>query len=273
MAKIEFETFSIQNDLLSLVMGIVNTSPESFFKDSVKTINSAMDLIEQGADILDIGGVSTKPGFLPITESEEINRVIPLIKEIRKYSDIPISIDSYNLNVITHALDQGANIINCVGNIYNDSKFLQILSSYNVPFVIMHGFMQNKEEKNLFGKDKIVTEVNKYFSEQIIFFTKNGISKKNIILDPGIGFGKSLEENITLIKDCSKLCKNNIPLLMAFSRKRCVGALTDTETQVTERLIPTVTTNIHCASKGAKILRVHDVKETIQSLKVMKNLM
>lgn len=268
MAIINFKSKTIKNQLPAFVMGILNATPDSFYANSRGGLDKAFELIQQGVDILDIGGESTRPGFEEVSETEELERVIPLIKQIREKSDVIISVDTRKAEVAKQAIINGADIINDVSSLESDEKMIDVLKEYDVPVIIMHGY--GLPEDNAFGSDKIVQEVKTFFAEKINYLLENGIDSKNIILDPGIGFGKSFEENVSLIKNTNELCSSDYPLLMALSRKRCIGQITDTT--VENRMNGTVCADLISVIKGAKIVRVHDVKQTVESLKIMKYL-
>lgn len=266
MSEIHFSKKTISTELPAFVMGIVNATPDSFYENSRGDVKRAFELIEQGADILDIGGESTRPGFTPVDIDVEIKRIVPLIKEIRKKSNVIISVDTRKADVAKACLEAGADIINDVSSLSSDEKMISVLQEYSCPIVIMHGF--NQSEENGPGPEKIVSQVNDFFDSKIDYLLKQGIKKEDIILDPGIGFGKSFEENVALIKNCDQFCSKSFPFLMALSRKRCIGQIT--QTTVEERLTGTVCADLISVIKGAKIIRVHDVKEAVESLKIMK---
>lgn len=268
MAEIHLLNRTVTSQLPAFVMGIVNATPDSFFAGSRGGIERAMELVEKGANILDIGGESTRPGFTEISTDEELKRVIPLIKEIRKHSDVIISVDTRKSEVAKQAFENGADIINDVSAFQSDEKILNVIEENKLPLILMHGW--GLSEENCFGKDKIVQEVNRFFDEKIKLLNKLGITNEKIILDPGIGFGKSFEENVELIKNTDKLGNGKHQILMALSRKRCIGQITDTT--VEERMVGTISADLISVIKGVQIVRVHDVKETVDSLKVMKYL-
>ncbi len=242
----------------SFIMGILNVTPDSFYKESRGFVERALQLIDEGADILDIGAESTRPGFTEVPVDEEISRLIPVLSEIRKHSDIPISIDTRKAKVLQEAVKYNINFFNDVSCFEYDYDSLKIARDNNLSVIIMN-------DKN--GNTK---QTRKYLKSKIKFAIKNGIKKEKIILDPGIGFNKSFEENIDLIKSGSKIGKN-YPVLMALSRKRCIGQMTNTE--VEDRLAGTLTANIISIINGVKIVRVHDVKETLYSLDVLKTIL
>lgn len=246
----------ISTERPAFVMGIVNATPDSFYENSRGDFDLAMQLIEDGADIIDIGGESTRPGFIPVGEQEELDRVIPLLEKLRKNTDAVISIDTTKAAVIKEALSSGADIINNVLAFDNDQSTLNQIIENQASVILMH--------HSAGGIDEICS----YLKERVRFCISKGLDPDHLILDPGIGFGKSFEENVDAIKNTDKLCGLNYPVLMALSRKSSIGMMTGR--QVGDRLSGTITADIISVQKGAKIIRVHDVKEAIDSLNVMK---
>ncbi len=257
----------IFTELPAFVMGILNATPDSFFDESRGGIERAFNLIEEGADIIDIGGESTRPGSSYLSEEDELQRIIPVIQEIRKHSEIPISVDTRKLNVMKAAFDAGADILNDISALEDESKLAEFCAKEKIPVILMHKrgipsqMQKNTEYKNIFD------EVNSYLKDRVKFALENGIEKNKIILDPGIGFGKNLAGNLELIKNCGKFLNGEYPVLMALSRKSCIGEITGRE--VGERLTGTITADLISVINGASFVRVHDVKETVDSLKVL----
>lgn len=249
----------IESPRQAFVMGIVNATPDSFYENSRGGLDLALQLIDEGADILDIGGESTRPGFTEVSEEEEIKRIVPLVQQIRKINDkIPISIDTRKKSVIEAAYSEGADVLNDVSALEFDSQMAKFVSSTDLSVILM------------FSKAGGLREAKKYFKERVLFAQKHGILKEKIILDPGIGFEKSFEQNCELIKKCGELSIKNIPVLMALSNKRCVGAMINENQDANKRGIGTVVSDVFAVEAGAKIIRVHDVKSAIDSLNVMK---
>lgn len=242
----------------AFVMGIVNATPDSFFEGSRGGLERALQLIEEGADIIDIGGESTRPGFTPVSIEEEIKRVVPLVKDIRKHSDIPISIDTTKLDVIKACMDYDIQIWNDVLALSGKKENACFVAQNNLSVILMHN-----------GKGDI-EKVNDELYKTISFSVQNGIKKEQIIIDPGIGFGKTNEQSINIIKNTDKICNLEYPVLMALSRKRCIGEMTGRPAE--QRLVGTVTANLISVQRGACMIRVHDVKETVDMLNVLKNL-
>jgi len=243
------------------LMGIINLTPDSFSGDGVyknentdisKSIEQALYMIDEGADILDIGGESTRPGHSNISDEEEIDRVIPFLTEIRKKTDIPISIDSSKAKVVEAALNEGANIINDVWGVRKNNPLFRLSAKYNVPIIIMH----NKNDKEYFH---LMAEIISQLNISIIEARNAGVKEENIIVDPGIGFGKKYEHNLELIKNLDDFKILPYPLLLGPSRKSFIGlTLNLPENERLEGTIATISLGI---SKGTDIIRVHDVKE------------
>ena len=254
MLELTFGNKKINTDLPAFVMGIVNATPDSFYDNSRGGLERALELVEQGAHIIDIGGESTRPGFTPISDQEEIERVIPLLIELKKKSDIVISIDTTKTAVIKAAIENGADIINNVGE-FTDGE-LELCKDAGVSVIVMH--------HTAGGANQIVD----YLTFQANRCLKAGIPHTKIIIDPGIGFGKNFEQNIDAMKNIGKLASTGFTTLMALSRKSSIGQMTGREVQ--ERLSGTLAADLISVQKGAKIIRVHDVSEAIDSLKVMK---
>lgn len=267
MQTIKLGLKTISTERPAFVMGIVNATPDSFYDKSRGGVENALKMIEQGVDMLDIGGESTRPGFVPVSDEEQISRLIPVIKAIRKESDIPISIDTRSSVVLQATLDAGADVLNDVSAMESDPKMAMVAARNDCGVILMHGFGLNEEHQT---RNTIVKDVADYLLQRSTVAVAAGVKKENIIWDPGIGFGKTNEENILLLKYTDNLTKENYPLLMALSRKRMIGSMTGKP--VPERCAGTVAANQYAVEKGAKLLRVHDVSETIDMLNVMKNL-
>ena len=268
LLQLKLKNKTISTELPAFVMGIVNATPDSFFSGSRGGVERAKELISQGADILDIGGESTKPGNPYISAEEEISRVIPVIQEIRKFSDIPISVDTRKLAVMKAAYDAGADILNDVSALEDDAEMAAWCGKNDIPVILMHkrGTPQTMQLNTKY--DDVLTEVKEYFESRIAYAKSNGIKDENIILDPGIGFGKNTADNLSLIKNCGKLSCGNHMVLMALSRKTVIGDVTGRP--VEQRLAGTITADILSIINGAQMVRVHDVAETVDSLKILK---
>lgn len=268
MCELKLKNRTIKTSLPAFVMGIVNATPDSFYGESRGGADYALRLISEGADIIDIGGESTRPGSEYISEEEEIKRIVPVIKKIREVSDIPISVDTRKKNVMQAAFESGADILNDVSALKDDSEMADFCAKTELPVILMHkrGIPLKMQSETEY-KD-IFLEVNDYLLERASFAEKCGIKQERIIVDPGIGFGKDLKGNVCLIKNIGKLCNKKYTILMALSRKSCIGEITGRSVQ--DRLCGTLAANLISVMNGAQIVRVHDVKETVDTLKVLE---
>lgn len=239
------------------VMGILNVTPDSFsdggkFNSVDAAIKKVEELIRDGADIIDVGGESTRPNFEVVSTEEEIERVVPIIKAIKDNFDIPISIDTYKSATAEEAIKAGADIINDVWGFKKDTNMASVAAKYNVPCILMH----NREEDEY--KD-LMKEVIFDLIESINIALDAGVSRENIILDPGIGFGKTLEENLIVMNNLELIKAIGYPVLLGTSRKRMIGLTLDLP--INERVEGTIATTVLGIVKGCEFIRVHDVLE------------
>lgn len=218
-------------------------------------------MIEEGADIIDIGGESTRPGYTAVSEEEEIERVVPVIERIKKETDIPISIDTYKSRVAEAALFAGADIVNDIWGLKHDSQMAKVIAAHKAFCCIMHN--RKDTDYNDFLKDVLAD-----LQESLQIANLAGIDSDKIIIDPGIGFAKSYEQNLFMIKNLDALKSFGLPIMLAASRKSVIGLTLDLP--VEERLEGTLATTIYGALKGAGIVRVHDVKENVRALRMLK---
>lgn len=254
-----------------LMMGIVNVTPDSFsdggqFLDPEKALAHALDLAEQGADLLDVGAESTRPGASPVTVEEELKRIIPLVASLAKRVAIPISVDTMKARVAQAALDAGASIVNDVTALRFDPEMASIVARMEAGLVLMHmqGMPDTMQQAPLY--ENVVTEVCGFFEERLIAAEQAGISKSQIVLDPGIGFGKLQEHNVELLNRLSVFSALNRPILVGVSRKAFLGKILDRPVQ--ERMWGTAAAVALAVDRGAAILRVHDVAEMLDVVKV-----
>lgn len=260
----------------TLIMGIVNVTPDSFsdggkFYSSELAVSRASDLIEEGADIIDIGGESTRPGASQVSEFEEMKRVLPVIEKLRKIDpNILISIDTTKSSVAEYAAQAGADIINDVSGLNFDKRMAKVVSKFNLPLVIMHmkgnpeNMQENPEYKN------IIDEIIDFFENQIKIATESGIKRYNIIIDPGIGFGKTINHNFELLAKLEKFKKFNLPILIGTSRKSFIGKILSLPPN--ERVEGTAATVAAGVLNGANIVRVHDVKSMTRVVKIIEKI-
>jgi dihydropteroate synthase len=253
------------------VMGIVNVTPDSFsdggkFSQRDQAIAHALKLAEEGADVLDIGGESTRPNATPVGLQEELNRVIPVIEALSKQVNIPISIDTYKPQVMQAAIAAGASMVNDVRALQEDGA-LEIVAKSNAGVCLMHmqGTSQTMQQNPQY--EDVVNDVKAFLAARLQASIDAGVAKNRILLDPGFGFGKTREHNIRLLQNLENFADLGQPLLVGLSRKSVLGQVTGND--VDARLYASIAASVLSAMKGAKILRVHDVKATVDALKVV----
>lgn len=252
----------------TLIMGILNVTPDSFsdgglFLDVDKAVKHAKQMVKDGADIIDIGGESTRPGSGSVSEEKELKRIKPVIKRLLKEVDVSISIDTYKPKVAEECLDLGAHLINDITGLRNE-EMIDVVAKYKVPVVIMHmkGEPKNMQQNPTYND--VVKDIKKFLSEKISEAKKEGI--KDIIIDPGIGFGKTTEHNLQILKRLSKFKDLKCPILVGPSRKSFIG--NSSGVPVNERLEGTLAAISIAVMNGASIVRVHDVKECKRAIQI-----
>lgn len=270
--KIEWSRFSLDFSKRTYIMGILNVTPDSFsdgglYFDEKSAIERAYKLIEEGADILDIGGESTRPGSDPVPVEEELRRTIPVIKKIAKSLPIPISIDTYKAEVARQALEAGASMVNDISGLRFDPEMPKVIAEYNVPVIIMHIKGRPKDMQNNPTYEALIPEIMDYFRVSIRLAHKFGIPDDRIIIDPGIGFGKTFDHNLQILKNLKEFKKMGKPVAIGASRKAFIGKILD-EPDPSKRLEGSLAVAAISIFNGANILRVHDVKETKKVAKV-----
>ena len=260
----------------TLIMGILNVTPDSFsdggkFIHLGKALSQAQSMEKNGADIIDIGGESTRPGATPVSLEEEINRTIPVIEAIRKFSKISISIDTYKSEVAEKALLAGADFINDISGLTFDSRMIGIVKKFDVPVVLMHikGTPRNMQTNPTYID--VIKELLDFFSLQIQKALDFGIKKEQIIIDPGIGFGKQLNDNFILIQRLKEFSGLGFPILIGPSRKSFIGLTLDVPSG--DRLEGTLASISASILNGASIVRVHDVKEVKRAVVITDKIM
>ena len=249
----------------TLIMGILNVTPDSFSDGGDYTqvdiaVKHAKDMAKEGADIIDIGGESTRPGAEEVNADEEIRRVLPVVQRLACEVDLPISVDTYKAKVAEEALKAGAHIINDVWGLQRDPDIASAIAKYNAPVIVMH----NKKDTDY--KKDIMKEICDFLKESIDIALKAGIKKENIILDPGIGFGKTPEQNMIVMSRLGELNDLGYPILLGTSRKSMIGKILDLPPK--ERVEGTVATTVMGIMQGIDIVRVHDIKENLRAAKI-----
>lgn len=255
-----------------LVMGILNVTPDSFSDGGRYTQEKALSLqvramLDSGADILDVGGESTKPYAEPVSEDEELRRVLPAIASIRAmHGSIPVSIDTTKAEVARQALQAGADIINDVSGLRFDAEMIRVAIAHEAPVILMHMRKTPKDMQDEPVYDDVVQEITDFLAERISWATQQGLKRERIIVDPGLGFGKTVEHNLTILKNLRAFKNLGCPLLIGHSRKSFIGKILPLETQ--DRDLATALISSYCATQGADILRVHDVEKTVQAVRL-----
>ncbi len=250
-----------------LIMGVVNCTPDSFavrHETTAQAVDAARRMIDEGADIIDIGGESSRPGSDPVSVEDELARVMPVLDAIRSASDVPISIDTTKAMVAQKALTAGADIINDISALAFDDGMAAVAARYKCPVVLMHIKGRPKTMQKNPHYDDVINEVLEYFDERLRYAVSHGIGLEKIILDVGIGFGKRREDNLALIKHLDRFRRFGRPLLVGASRKRFIGDLTGAAED--GRMPGSVAIAALAVQNGADILRVHDVAETKQAV-------
>ena len=258
--KIGNREFDIKNK--TYIMGILNVTPDSFsdggrFNEVDSALFHVSEMIRDGADIIDVGGESTRPGYTVISEEEEIERVVPVIERITAEFEVPVSIDTYKSRVAEAALDAGAVLVNDIWGLKKDPKMSDVIAARDAVCCLMHN-RQNTEYSDF------VTDVITDLNESVKLAEKAGISREKIILDPGVGFAKSYEQNLQVINNVDKLCELGFPVLLATSRKSVIGLTLDLPKD--QRLEGTLATTVMGVMKGCSFVRVHDIKENKRAI-------
>ena len=256
------------------IMGVLNLTPDSFsdggkFNNNKAGYKHCLNLLGSGSDIIDIGGESTRPGSKTINHKVEWNRVKHILKKISKKNNV--SLDTRKSEVMEKGIKLGINLINDVSGLNFDKKTVNILKKYKTPFVIHHSIKNPETMQNNPKYKNVVLDIYDFFEKKIKFLRNQGIKHNNIILDPGIGFGKNLKHNLSLLKNISIFHSLGFPILLGVSRKRFIKDISNSNDSE-KRLGGTIGASIFAIMNGVQIIRVHDVNEVIQSLKVFKKL-
>jgi dihydropteroate synthase len=255
----------------TLVMGIVNVTPDSFsdggrYLDAAAAVEHGLEMARQGADILDIGGESTRPNAAPVDEAEEMRRVLPVIERLAGHLSLPLSIDTQKPGVARTALAAGASLVNDIAANRDDPEMWRVVAESGAGYVVMHmkGTPRTMQEAPVY--EDVVREVGEFFSEMLECLEAHGVQRERVVLDPGIGFGKTLEHNLELLAGLRRFTSHERPLLVGVSRKSFMGALLGVD--VANRLSAGLACACWAAASGAGIIRTHDVPQTIQALRM-----
>ena len=247
------------------IMGILNVTPDSFsdggsYTDVDVAVEHAKEMIKEGADIIDVGGESTRPGHKFVSSEEEIKRIVPVIKNLKKEVHIPLSIDTYKADVAEEALKLGVDMVNDVWGLTYDGNMADVIGKYNASVCIMHN-----QENTEYDKD-IIESIKEFLQNSIDKALNAGVKKENIVLDPGIGFGKTYEQNLEVLKRLGELKTLGYPILLGTSRKSVIGNTLDLPPQ--ERVEGTIATTVLGIRDGVDIVRVHDVEKNLRAAKM-----
>jgi dihydropteroate synthase len=269
--KIGKKEFNLKEKVL--IMGIVNVTPDSFFDggkyyDIEAAYKRVDQIFSEGADIIDVGGMSTRPGSDPVSIEEELRRVIPVIKYIKNNYDILVSIDTYRSQVASEAINCGAEIVNDISGLNFDKNLVKVVADTNSCLILMHIKGTPKDMQKNPYYDDVIDEIYNFLKNQSDIALNNGVKKDNIIVDPGIGFGKTFEHNLIILKKLANFKSLGYPILIGASRKTFTGVLMNLPPE--ERLESSLAAATISVLNGANILRVHDVKETIKAISLAK---
>ena len=275
MNRQEFQSW-LKHQSYTLIMGILNMTPDSFsdggqFKSHDKAIDHALKMVEEGANIIDIGGESTRPGAEAVQLEEELSRTIPIIEAIRLKSDCLISIDTYKSKVAKAALVSGADMVNDISGLTFDHNMASLVAKRNVPVIIMHIKGKPRDMQKNPNYDNLIKEIKAFFEVQIAIAKRARIDSGNIILDPGIGFGKRLEDNFEIIRELGQISTMGYPVLLGPSRKSFIGFTLDLP--IEERIEGTLASITAGVINGARIVRVHDIRATRRTLTITEKIM
>lgn len=254
----------------SYIMGILNVTPDSFsdggdYTDINKAVDHAKEMIMQGADMIDIGGESSRPGYQEISAQEEMRRVLPVIERLRKETDTIISLDTAKASVAQAGIECGAHIINDIWGLQRDPDMMKVAAKYDVPVIVMHNQQTTEYEGDM------IEEIKKYFLHSIQIAQEAGLKKERLILDPGIGFGKDVEQNMAVMRSLSEFRDMGYPVLLGTSRKRMIAAVLQVPPK--ERTLGNTATTVIGIMQGVDIFRVHDVKENVQTAQMTDAIM
>ncbi|WP_027398853.1 dihydropteroate synthase [Anaerovorax odorimutans] len=260
--KIGNKEFDTNNN--TYIMGILNITPDSFsdggnYTSIDKALKQTEKMIDEGAAIIDIGGESTRPGSSFVSAQEEIERTIPIIKSIKNNFDIPISLDTYKASVAKAGISEGVDLINDIWGLNYDNEMAEVIAQSDIPCCLMH----NRKEINYID---FLSDVTKDLKDTLEIARKAGIKDNNIILDPGVGFGKTYEQNLQIINELQALHSLGFPILLGTSRKSVIGLTLDLP--VSERVEGTLVTSVFAVLKKCAFIRVHDIKENFRAIKM-----
>ncbi len=266
-STISWKNYTLEFGKRTLIMGVLNVTPDSFadgdrFNSPDKAVSHALQMAEDGADIIDVGGESSRPGAEAVDTEKELERVIPVIERLAEKIKIPISIDTYKSEVAKKAIEAGASMVNDISGLRTDKNMVGLVSEYGVPVIIMHMKGTPRDMQDNPHYKSLIDEISQFLNRRAEFAQNNGIKCEHIIIDPGIGFGKTVDHNLLILKRLAEFKSLGYPVLVGTSRKSFIGQTLDIPVQ--ERLEGTAATVAYSIAQGADIVRVHDVKEMVQ---------
>jgi dihydropteroate synthase len=261
---------------MAAIMAVLNVTPDSFYDGSRisrldEAVDRAVQLEAKGSDIIDIGGESSRPGSLPLSVSDELQRVIPVVETVCRTVNVPVSVDTTKAEVAERAINAGASLINDISAMTFEPSMADVVKNYEVPIVLMHmkGKPENMQKNPTY--DDPVKEISEWLLNRAAWAEKKGVKAEKIILDPGIGFGKRLEDNLKLIRHFAAAVAGRYPVLIGHSRKRFIGELTGKH-KPSDRLFGSIGAAVMAVECGASIIRVHDPEETRDAIMVAKSI-
>ena len=254
------------------IMAILNVTPDSFYDggrrpEADRAIADGIELAAAGADVIDIGGESTRPGARPVSAEEELERVLPVVRGLRRSSNIPISIDTYKFRVARAVLGEGADIVNDISALRFDAEMVSLIAQEKVPVVLMHmqGTPRTMQAEPRYDDD-VVREVGDFLAAQVRYAVERGVERDRIIVDPGIGFGKTVDHNLALLRGLPALAGLGLPLLVGASRKTFIGKILGVDAE--ERLEGSLAAAVAAVLAGANMIRTHDPRATLRAVRI-----
>jgi dihydropteroate synthase len=251
----------------TLIMGVVNVTPDSFsdgglFHDAKQAVAHALQLAEEGADMLDVGGESTRPHHEPVLASEEQKRIIPVIEALAGQTRVPISVDTYKASTALKAIEAGAKIINDVWGLQKDPEMANVVASHKVPLIMMHNRETIDPQLNVWD------DIQRFFERSLLIADKAKINRDQLVLDPGIGFGKTAEQSLAALKNITRLRGLGFPVLVGASRKSLIGRYYPQGSTPRDRIFGSLAAHILAVHMGANVIRAHDVKAHVEACRV-----
>lgn len=270
--KLQWDKYELDFEERTYIMGVLNVTPDSFsdggkYYSFDKAVEHGLEMAEDGADILDVGGESTRPFSQRVSVQEEIDRVVPVIEALNKEVNLPISIDTYKSEVAKYALDAGASIVNDISALRFDPELGPLVAERGVPVILMHMKGRPEDMQKDPQYDDVVGEITEFLRDAVARATQSGIPKEHVVVDPGIGFGKTFDHNLVILRDLSRFEVLDRPLLVGTSNKSFIGHVLDRP--VEERAVGTMATVAVAVMNGAHMVRVHDVKMAVDTVRMV----